>query len=168
MTRHIVWGMAAEARHRLIDNSDEFFEGETVAPFNEGLFITTPDGDGIMLEGQPEELEELLTSMAESVAKKKPEEDPLPPGRPSDDMLWRLATWKVMRHMGYTDDEIVRAESQDQHKESGCDFDGQNWTCEDENGKSLHPVADELDSVAQILEVGLDFFRVDLPALRKN
>ena len=95
-------------------------------------------------------------------------ERPLPPGRPGDDMLWRLATWKVMRHMGYSDDEILQAEGENVHKDAGCEFDGQNWTCEDENGKSLHPAADELDSVAQILEIGLEFFRHDLPALMKH
>jgi hypothetical protein len=48
-----------------------------------------------------------------------------------------------MAHQGYTDDEVLQAEQQT-CQSSGCELQGYDYDCSDEEGKSNHPLADAL------------------------
>jgi hypothetical protein len=83
-----------------------------------------------------------------------------------------------MAHQGYTDDEVLQAEQQT-CQSSGCELQGYDYDCSDEEGKSNHPLADALHeacamanvAVEALKSIGVGAFRVrtrseldDLPA----
>lgn len=67
--------------------------------------------------------------------------------------LARDLTHAVMRHYGYTDEQIEVAEDHLAHEVFGCQFDGNHmrWDCEDEAGNSRHPDHDELARTANLM-----------------
>lgn len=75
---------------------------------------------------------------------------------PTDDAafqyLWRNLTEMEMGHRGYDEREIEQATRVPCHTDD-CEFDWNSygWECTDENGKSFHPVADELGEVAEFI-----------------
>jgi hypothetical protein len=74
---------------------------------------------------------------------------------PLDSQTLEDATTAVMRHYGYTDEQIIEAISTT-HEASGCEREGYEWNCEDDEGVSRHPVLDELQRTAEILRVGFE------------
>lgn len=70
---------------------------------------------------------------------------------------WRQLVWAEMRHRGYTDEQIKAAERQ-RCATDVCEWDGNSmrWDCFDEDGKSNHPVTDELAEIAGVIDRALD------------
>lgn len=71
-----------------------------------------------------------------------------------------IATRAVMAHYGYTPEQVAEAETLT-HEQAGCEFEYPRWNCFDEDGESLHPVMDELDGTAEILQVAFDAIGVE-------
>lgn len=67
------------------------------------------------------------------------------------DPLARDLTHAIMRHYGYTDDQILAAEVPANHEALGCQRAGWDWDCTDEDGKPLHPDHDELWLTAALM-----------------
>lgn len=59
-----------------------------------------------------------------------------------------------MAHLGYTPEEITFGETVRDHSE--CDSTSEGWECEDEEGRSRHPLHDEMDVVAELVMFTLD------------
>lgn len=67
------------------------------------------------------------------------------------DPLAHDLTHAIMRHYGYTDDQILAAEVPANHEALGCQRAGWDWDCTDEDGKPLHPDHDELWLTAALM-----------------
>lgn len=66
--------------------------------------------------------------------------------------LWRLLVESEMRFRGYSDEDIEVAGRVPSHTDD-CEYESNtySWLCEDENGKSFHPLADEYGEVADLV-----------------
>jgi len=73
----------------------------------------------------------------------------------------REATYAVLRHEGYTDEQIADAE-RTTCETAGCERIDHGWDCTDEDGRSRHPVQDELVRVAETLRVGFEAVGLDV------
>lgn len=63
----------------------------------------------------------------------------------------RRVTHDWMRHLGYTDDAIEKAENMT-CEQAGCQMFGEgHWDHSDENGDSLHPERDELEASGELV-----------------
>lgn len=72
------------------------------------------------------------------------------------------ATYAVMRHVGYTVEELTAAEAVT-CEQSGCEMvPGVGYDHSDEDGESRHPVLDEINVTAEILRVGFEAIGVEL------
>ena len=67
-------------------------------------------------------------------------------------------TEHVLRHMGFTDDQIAALSAPFDHRAHGCDFDSNHmgWVCEDEDGKPYHGDYDAMSVVAETIGVALE------------
>jgi hypothetical protein len=59
-------------------------------------------------------------------------------------------TFAWMKHLGYTDKEISELDTKP-HSEYGCDFEGMDWVCTDENGESNHVFYDVLNETSELV-----------------
>jgi len=59
-----------------------------------------------------------------------------------------------MAHQGYTQEQINAIANS--HEAYGCDREGEQWNCFDEDGKSLHPDWDDLSVACEMANVAVE------------
>lgn len=59
-----------------------------------------------------------------------------------------------MEHQGYTEDEVNAVSNN--HDSYGCEAEGMQWNCHDENGNSNHPVWDALEVACEMARVAVE------------
>lgn len=64
----------------------------------------------------------------------------------------RAGTYAVMLHYGYTEEQVWLAEKET-HDSVGCEREGYEWNCCDDEGVSRHPIRDALERTAEILRI---------------
>jgi hypothetical protein len=81
----------------------------------------------------------------------------IPAGHPDDDPTIRAGVWAVMREQGFTDGEILDAETTT-CPGAGCEFDYKSlrWDHDNEDGGSNHPKVDRLQEVYETVRVSLE------------
>lgn len=60
-----------------------------------------------------------------------------------------------MEHQGYTWEQVLLAEQQT-CQNSGCELEGYNWNCHDDNGNSNHPESDALYEACDMARVAIE------------
>ncbi len=89
----------------------------------------------------------------------------VPQATPSDFPAAQQITRAWMAHLGYESEEIAEAEAE---KHEQCDWQGDHWLCLNEDGKSLHPAADEMRQIDELVMFTLEHDEAHLRTIRER